>query len=89
MKRPRSQYTVRALSEHLHRSRSTTLRLIREAGIELTHVELHYSDDRHERGLRTRRNWRPLTPQEADTVIRYVRAKQGAAAERAAKPPRT
>jgi hypothetical protein len=74
VKRGPHQFTVSALAGYLRKSRARTLALIKAAGIELTPVEIHYSDDRP----RTRRNWRPLTAQETDRVIAFVRAKQGA-----------
>lgn len=80
MKRKASQVTVSALAEHLRLSRAATLKAIREAGIALVHVELHYSDDRPRKGPR---HWRHLTAAEAERVISYVRTRQGARAVRA------
>lgn len=72
--------TVSALAAHLRLSRASALRACREAGVALTATELHYTDARP----RARRNWTPLTGEEAERVIRYVRARQGARAIRAA-----
>lgn len=74
VKRKAQHFTVSALAAHLHRSRRSTLALIQQAGIKLEPIELHHSDDRP----RTRRNWRALTPQEVDAVLKLVRQKQGA-----------
>lgn len=73
MKRKAREFTVTALAAHLQRSRRTTLALIAQAGITLTPTELHYADDRP----RTRRNWRPLAPNEVDRVLVLVRSRQG------------
>lgn len=84
MKRKRSEVSVSALAAHLRLSRAATLKAIREAGIVLTHVELHYSDDRPRTGAR---HWRHLTAAEAERVIGYVRTRQGARAIRATPKP--
>lgn len=83
---PPGTYTVFDLRQMLGVENDRMLRIIRDAGIELTHLELHYTDDRPRNAVPGRRRWRPLTEAEAAKCIALCREQQGARlAKRAAK----